>query len=255
MTDSIQTDVVERILQIRIVRPERKNALTHTMYDALAAALLQADEQSEIRAIFITGTDDCFTSGNDVQDFLSHPPSGPDSPVFRFMRTLQQCRKPVVAAVNGPAVGIGATLLLHCDLVYLGPDAKLQMPFVKLGLCPEYASSLLVPAMVGHRRATELLLLGDTLRAEEAVSAGIANAVFDEYYQEKAFDKAREIAALPPAAIRMAKRLMKEPVEEQISRQIAREGAAFVERLASPEAREAMMAFMQKRPADFSAFE
>ncbi|OQX34995.1 MAG: hypothetical protein B0D91_11600 [Oceanospirillales bacterium LUC14_002_19_P2] len=160
MTDSIQTDLAERILQIRIVRPERKNALTHTMYDALTAALLQADDQSDIRAIFITGTDDCFTSGNDVQDFLSHPPSGPDSPVFRFMRTLQQCRKPVIAAVNGAAVGIGATLLLHCDLVYAGPDAKLQMPFVKLGLCPEYASSLLLPTLVGHRRATELLLLG-----------------------------------------------------------------------------------------------
>ena len=255
MTDSIQTTLSERILQIRIVRPERKNALTHTMYDALTEALQQADEQSEIRAIFITGTDACFTSGNDVQDFLSHPPSGPDSPVFRFMRTLQQCRKPVIAAANGPAVGIGATLLLHCDLVYVGPDAKLQMPFVKLGLCPEYASSLLVPALVGHRRATELLLLGDTMSAEEAVSAGIANALFGEDYQEKALAKAQEITTLPPAAIRMAKQLMKEPLEEQVSRQIAREGAAFVERLASPEAREAMMAFMQKRHADFSQFE
>ncbi|GAA4651876.1 enoyl-CoA hydratase [Kistimonas scapharcae] len=255
MTESIQTEVVEHILQIRIVRPERKNALTHTMYDAMTAALQQADDKSDIRAIFITGTEDCFTSGNDVQDFLSHPPSGPDSPVFRFMRTLQQCRKPVIAAVNGAAVGIGATLLLHCDLVYLGPAARLQMPFVKLGLCPEYASSLLLPALVGHRRATELLLLGETMSAEEAVNTGIANAVFDKDYQEKALDKARRIAALPPAAIRMAKQLMKEPLEEQVSRQIAREGAAFVERLSSPEAREAMMAFMQKRPADFSPFE
>lgn len=255
MTDSIQTGIAERILQIRIIRPERKNALSHAMYDALTAALQQADDRSEIRAVLITGTEDCFTSGNDVQDFLSHPPSGPDSPVFRFMRTLQQCRTPVVAAANGPAIGIGTTLLLHCDLVFLGPDARLQMPFVKLGLCPEYASSLLIPALVGHRRATELLLLGDSLCAAEAVNAGIANAVVNENYQERALDKAREIAALPPAAVRMTKQLMKEPLEKRVSDQMAMECAAFVERLASPEAREAMTAFMQKRPADFSPFE
>lgn len=241
---------------IRMQRPDRKNALTHAMYTAIHEALLAGEEDKGVRVHLITGTEDCFTAGNDMGDFLQNPPVGDDSPVMRFLASLLTLEKPLVAAVNGPAVGVGTTLLLHCDLVYLGRSARLQMPFVNLGLCPEAGSSFLLPLLMGHQRAAELLMLGETIDAGKALDFGIANAVFDDHhYQDKALHEARRLAAQPPSSVRLTKAFLKGPVREQIRAHMDLEGREFIARLSSPEAREAMQAFMEKRKPDFSQFD
>ena len=176
---SIKTATHNGVATIEIARPQKKNALTVEMYQAMADALAAAREDAAVRAVLIGGQPGIFTSGNDLEDFMRRPRQGEDSPVLRFMRALVDCDKPVVAAVTGAAIGIGTTLLLHCDFVYVADDARLAMPFVSLGLVPEFASSLAVPALMGHRRAAEKLLLGDPFSAETAVECGIANAVLD----------------------------------------------------------------------------
>src|SRR6185369_3520198 len=162
---------------LEIARPEKKNALTAAMYQALADALRAAAEDPAVRAVLITGQPGVFTSGNDLEDFMQRPPQGADSPVLRFMRALLDCDKPVVAAVTGAAIGIGTTMLLHCDFVYVSDEARLAMPFVSLGLVPEFASSLLLPQLLGQQRAAEKLLLGDPFTPEQAVDWGLAHAV------------------------------------------------------------------------------
>ena len=174
---SIKTATINGVATIEIARPEKKNALTQAMYQAMADALTAAQADPAVRAVLITGQPGIFTSGNDLEDFMQRPPQGPDSPVFRFMRALLECDKPVVAAVTGAAIGIGTTLLLHCDFVYVSDEARLAMPFVGLGLVPEFASSLVVPQRMGHVKAAEKLLLGDPFTGPEAVECGIANAV------------------------------------------------------------------------------
>lgn len=255
MSDLIATKVEERILTIRINRPEKKNALLLDMYTAMSEALSNADGNSAIRAICITGTDDVFTSGNDIRDFQTTPPTGTDSPVMVFLSTIAKVTKPLLAAVNGVAVGIGTTMLLHCDLVYASPNARFQLPFVNLGLVPEAASSLLLPQMVGHQRAAELLLLGEPFDAGTAANIGFVNGItpLDDLL-EKTLDRARAIASKPPAAMRLAKRLLKGNQNEVLER-IDLEAGHFLERLGSPEVAEALQAFMQKRPADFSRFD
>ena len=256
---SIKTATVNGVATIEIARPEKKNALTVAMYQAMADALTAACEDTAVRAVLITGQPGVFTSGNDIEDFMARPPGqgseGLDSPVFRFMRALLDCDKPVVAAVTGAAIGIGTTLLLHCDLVYVADDARLAMPFVSLGLVPEFASSLLVPQLMGHRRAAEKLLLGDPFTAEQAVECGLANAVLPA---GEVVNHARRIAerfnALPPGAVREAKQLLRAPQREQVLATIRTEGALFAQRLRSPEATEAFQAFFQKRKPDFSKF-
>jgi len=256
---SIKTGILNGVATIEIARPEKKNALTVAMYVAMADALAVACEDTSVRAVLITGQPGVFTSGNDIEDFMARPPGqgseGLDSPVFRFMKALLACDKPVVAAVTGAAVGIGTTLLLHCDLVYVADDARLAMPFVSLGLVPEFGSSLLVPQLMGHRRAAEKLLLGDPFTAEQAVECGIANAVLPA---GEVLNHARRVAerfnALPPGAVREAKQLMRAPQREQIEATIRTEGALFATRLRSPEATEAFQAFFQKRRPDFSKF-
>ena len=256
---SIKTATVNGVATIEIARPEKKNALTVAMYQAMADALTAAREDTAVRAVLITGQPGVFTSGNDIEDFMARPPGqgseGLDSPVFRFMRALLDCDKPVVAAVTGAAIGIGTTLLLHCDLVYVADDARLAMPFVSLGLVPEFASSLLVPQLMGHRRAAEKLLLGDPFTAEQAVECGLANAVLPA---GEVVNHARRIAerfnALPPGAVREAKQLLRAPQREQVLATIRTEGALFAQRLRSPEATEAFQAFFQKRKPDFSKF-
>lgn len=241
---------------IRLQRPERKNALTHAMYTAINQALEAGEQDKDVRVHLITGTEDCFTAGNDMGDFLQNPPVGDDSPVMRFLASLLTLEKPLVAAVNGAAVGVGTTLLLHCDLVYLGRSARLQMPFVNLGLCPEAGSSLLLPLLMGHQRAAELLMLGETIDAGRALDFGIANAVFDDHhYQDKALHEARRLAAQPPASVRLTKAFLKGPVRDQVRAQMDAEGKEFIARLSAPEAREAMQAFVEKRKPDFSQFE
>ncbi|MBN8487765.1 MAG: enoyl-CoA hydratase [Burkholderiales bacterium] len=174
---SIKTATLDGIATIEIARPEKKNALTQAMYQAMADALRAAQADPAVRAVLFTGQPGIFTSGNDLEDFMRRPPQGPESPVFRFMRALLDCDKPVIAAVTGAAIGIGTTMLLHCDFVYVSDEARLAMPFVSLGLVPEFASSLLVPQRMGHVRAAEKLLLGDPFTGAEAVECGIANAV------------------------------------------------------------------------------
>ena len=256
---SIKTATIDGVATIEIARPEKKNAFTVAMYQAMAEALNAAREDAAVRAVLITGQPGIFTSGNDVEDFLTRPPGqGSDSmesPVFRFMRALLDCDKPVVAAVTGAAIGIGTTMLLHCDFVYVSDEARLAMPFVALGLVPEYASSLLVPQLMGHRRAAEKLLLGDPFTPEQAVECGVASAVLPA---GEVVAHARRVAerfnALPPGAVREAKQLMRAPQRELTLQTIRTEGEVFGRRLRSPEAMEAFQAFLQKRKPDFSKF-
>jgi enoyl-CoA hydratase/carnithine racemase len=252
---SIKTHTLNGVATIEIARPEKKNALTQAMYTAMAEALAAAGADAAVRSVLITGQPAIFTSGNDLEDFLQRPPQGGDSPVFRFMQALLDCEKPVVAAVTGAAVGIGTTLLLHCDLVYVSDEARLAMPFVSLGLVPEYASSLIVPALMGHAKATEKLMLGEPFTGQDAVDCGIANAVLPA---TEVLNHARRMAerfnALPPAAVRETKRLMRAPLKAQVQAVMASEGALFSQRLTSPEAKEAFQAFFQKRKPDFSQF-
>ncbi|TRO14218.1 enoyl-CoA hydratase [Ectopseudomonas mendocina] len=244
------------LLTLRMHRPDKKNALTRAMYTSMAETLDQAERDPSVRVVLLTGGEDCFTSGNDVADFIQAPPSGLNSEVFHFMRALFDFSKPVVAAVAGPAVGIGTTLLLHCDLVYVARGAQLKMPFVNLGLCPEYGSSLILPRLLGHARAAELLLLGQSFTGEQAAAWGIANQALDD--GAATLSKAREMALrflqLAPSAVVDSKRLMRAPGREELRRVIEEEGALFGQRLRSPEAIEALTAFMQRRPADFTRF-
>jgi enoyl-CoA hydratase/carnithine racemase len=251
--------VLDGVATIEIARPEKKNALTQAMYQAMADALNAAREDQAVRAVLITGQPGIFTSGNDIEDFMQRAPGqgsdAMDSPVFRFMRALLDCDKPVVAAVTGAAIGIGTTLLLHCDFVYVSDEARLAMPFVALGLVPEFASSLVVPQLMGHRRAAQLLLTGDPFTPEQAVECGIATAVIPA---GEVVNHARRIAerfnSLPPGAVREAKQLMRAPQRELTLATIRTEGEIFGRRLKSPEAIEAFTAFFQKRKPDFSKF-
>jgi enoyl-CoA hydratase/carnithine racemase len=256
---SIKTATLNGVATIEIARPEKKNALTVAMYQAMSDALVAAKADAAVRAVLITGQPGIFTSGNDIEDFMTRAPGqgsdAMDSPVFRFMRALLDCDKPVVAAVTGAAIGIGTTLLLHCDFVYVADDARLAMPFVALGLVPEFASSLVVPQLMGQRRAAEKLLLGDPFTAEQAVECGIANAVLPA---GEVVNHARRVAErfnqLPPGAVREAKQLLRGPQHAAIVQTIRTEGEIFARRLKSPEAMEAFQAFFQKRKPDFSRF-
>ncbi|KAA0974845.1 enoyl-CoA hydratase-related protein [Pseudomonas sp. ANT_H12B] len=248
MTDAITLERERGLLTLRLNRPDKKNALTRAMYSDMAQALKQADADPEINAVLITGSSECFTAGNDIADFLEQPPSNLDSPVFQFMLTLLECRKPVIAAVAGAAVGIGTTLLLHCDLVYVSRDARLRMPFVNLGLCPEFGSSLILPRLLGHAKAAELLLLGEGFSGEQAAQWGIATQALGS--GEEALAKAREMAlrfeSLPPEAVRISKQLMKAQDREQLRKAIEEEGALFIQRLRSPEAIAALSGFINR---------
>jgi enoyl-CoA hydratase/carnithine racemase len=252
---SIRTATLNKVLTIEIARPEKKNALTQAMYTAMAEALEGANADAGVRSVLITGQPGIFTSGNDIDDFLQRPPQGDDTPVARFMRALLDCDKPVVAAVTGAAVGIGTTLLLHCDLVYVSDEARLAMPFVSLGLVPEYASSLVLPALIGHVKAAEKLMLGEPFSGSDAVDCGIANAVLPA---GEVVNHARRMAerfnTLAPGAVADTKRLMRAPQRARIRDVMATEGALFGQRLRSPEATEAFQAFFQKRKPDFSQF-
>ena len=258
-TPHIKTGVLNGVATIEIARPDKKNALTQAMYGAMAEALHAAVADAAVRAVLITGQPGIFTSGNDIEDFMQRPPGqGSDaetSPVYRFMRALLDCDKPVIAAVTGAAIGIGTTMLLHCDFVYVSDEARLAMPFVSLGLVPEFGSSLLVPQLMGQRRAAEKLLLGDPFTPEQAVECGIANAVLPA---GELLNHARRIAErfnhLPPGAVREAKQLMHAAQRELVLETLGTEGELFAKRLRSPEAREAFQAFFEKRRPDFSKF-
>jgi enoyl-CoA hydratase/carnithine racemase len=252
---SIKVAVINGVATLEIARAEKKNALSLAMYQELATGLRNADAESAVRAVLLTGQPGIFTSGNDLEDFMSRPAPGPDSPILAFMHALIDCEKPVVAAVTGAAIGIGATMLLHCDLVYVSDEARLAMPFTSLGLVAEFASSLIVPQLMGNVRAAEKLLLGDPFTGADAVECGIANAVLPA---GEVANHARRIAerfnALPPGAVRETKRLMRRARAAATLETIGVEGELFGQRLRSPEAQEAFSAFFQKRKPDFSKF-
>ena len=247
------------ILTINFNRPEKKNAITQAMYQAMADALRDAETDTAVRAILITGKPEIFTAGNDLEDFMKNASSlaATDAlpPVYQFMQALNESGKPVIAAVSGAAVGIGTTLLMHCDMIYLADNARLSMPFTQLGLCPEFASSMVFQQIVGYQRAAEKLMLGEAFSAQEAFEMGFVNKVLPlEELLPYAQQQAAKLVALPAASIRVTKRLMKGASPAAISTKMVEENKHFAAMLNAPEAREAFMAFFQKRKPDFSQF-
>ncbi len=248
----IETSVQEGVLRIGINRPDKKNALTAAMYQDLADTFREAGNDPQVRVVLLHGSKDCFTSGNDLQDFLQAPPTNCNSPVFSFLTALCEFEKPLVAAVNGFAVGIGTTLLLHCDLVYAGENARFQLPFINLGLCPEAASSLLLPRLVGHQKAAELLMLGEPFDARKGGEIGLVNAILpEEQLLSHAIARAQNLAEKPPEALRLTKSLLKTSPSRAVADVLATEAEQFLHLLKQPEAKEAITAFLEKRAPDF----
>lgn len=243
------------ILTIEFNRPDKKNAITAAMYQSMADALRDAETDDAVRVILFVGKPEIFTAGNDLADFMANPPTSETSPVFQFLARISQAGKPVVAAVSGAAVGIGTTMLMHCDLVYATDNAKFSMPFSQLGLCPEAASSLLLPQIVGYQRAAEKLLLGEVFLAREACDMGLVNRILPaDQLLEFAHQQAAKLAALPASSIRITKRLMKGSQQAAIAAKITEEGQHFRAMLSAPEAKEAISAFLEKRKPDFTQF-
>jgi enoyl-CoA hydratase/carnithine racemase len=239
-------------VELHFNRADKKNALTGAMYAALAAALINADGDPKVRSIILAGQGPAFCAGNDLQDFLTTP-LDENSPVFAFLKAIATAQKPLIAAVQGPAVGVGATMLLHCDYVVAAPSAALQFSFAKMALVPEAASSLLLPRVVGHLKASELMLLGDPVPADEALRLGLVNRVVGEGEQlEVARAFGRRIAALPPRAIAMTKQLLKSETSGVMER-MGDEALVFGQQLKSAEFKEAVSAFMQKRAPKWGA--
>ena len=241
------------VLTLTFNRLDKKNSITAAMYAALAEALAAARDDAAVRVVVIQGHELIFSAGNDLADFLNEPPASPDAPVWRFLHGLRSFPKPLVAAVCGAAVGIGTTLLLHCDLVYAGDNAKFSLPFVNLGLCPEAASSLLLPRRLGHARAAEALLLGEPFGAEQAAEWGLVNRILPPgEVNNFAQAQARKLADKPQSALVATKRLMKAASADAVATAMAAEGEVFGPLLRGPAAREAFSAFMDKRKPDFS---
>jgi enoyl-CoA hydratase/carnithine racemase len=234
-------------------RLDKKNSITAAMYAALADALAAADADPAVRVVVLQGHESIFSAGNDIGDFLNKPPSAEEAPVFRFLHGIARFSKPLIAAVCGPAVGVGTTMLFHCDLVYAGDNAAFSMPFVNLGLVPEAASSLLVPQMMGYHRAAEALLLGEPFMAEAALEVGLVNRVVPPSEAANvAQAQARKLAAKPLSALVATKQLLKQGHADQVHARMDEEGVIFRRMLAEPAAREAFGAFMERRKPDFS---
>jgi enoyl-CoA hydratase/carnithine racemase len=241
------------VMTITFNRLDKKNSITSSMYAAMADAVAQAAIDPDVRVVVFQGHESIFSAGNDIGDFLNQPPSTQESPVFRFLRGIATFEKPLLAAVAGPAVGIGTTMLFHCDLVYAGDNAAFSMPFVNLGLCPEAASSLLAPRMFGYHRAAEALLMGEPFFAEAAQEVGLVNRVVpptevNGYAQAQA----RKLAAKPLTSLIATKRLMKGDDQQAVLQKMDEEGQSFGRMLREPAAKEAFGAFMEKRKPDFS---
>ena len=254
MESHVLHEKAEGVLTLTLNRPEKKNALTRAMYKRLGEEIDLAANDPEVRCVLIQAEGDIFTAGNDINDFAATNASSEGTGHWEgnpLLAALARAKTPLVAAVNGRAVGVGVTMLLHCDLVYVSDDALLTTPFVNLGLVPEAASSLTLPARIGHTRAFAMFVLGEAVSAQEAVAWGIANkAVPRAELREKAREAARAVAARPPAAVAITKALMREP--ERLAQRMEVEGGHFVAQLKSPEAREAFAAFAEKRKPDFS---
>lgn len=256
MSELIEHETRQGICRIVINRPEKKNALTADMYRALTEVLTAAEADPAVRVILIQGAGGNFTAGNDLADFLDQPPASEEAPVFRFLERFATLEKPFVAAIQGVAVGVGTTILLHCDLVYAGRSARFLLPFANLGLTPEAACSLLLPQRIGHPRAAELLMLGESFSARAALDCGLINAVLpDDEVLAHSLERCHKLAAQPAASIRLTKQLLKRTQRQAVLETMQLEGEIFKRRLSSPEAKEAFSAFLEKRPPDFSRFE
>ena len=249
----ILTHIDAGVMTITFNRLDKKNSITSSMYAAMADAVALAAADASVRVVLFQGHESIFSAGNDIGDFLNQPPSTQESPVFRFLRGIATFEKPLLAAVAGPAVGIGTTMLFHCDLVYAGDNAAFSMPFVNLGLCPEAASSLLAPRMFGYHRAAEALLMGDPFFAEAAQEVGLVNRVVpptevNGYAQAQA----RKLAGKPLSSLIETKRLMKGGYQQEVLQKMDEEGKSFGRMPREPAAKEAFGAFMEKRKPDFS---
>ena len=254
--NKILTEIEGGVLRVQFNRADKKNAITAAMYHALAHALRHAERDSAVRVALVHGAPDVFTAGNDLHDFLAGPPRSNDAPGFQFLRAIHEFPKPLVAAVSGFAVGIGTTMLLHCDLVYCAPGTRFSLPFVTLGLCPEAGSSFLLPRLAGYQKAAELLMLGEPFAAETAKEIGLVNAIVPaDALIATAAAAAKKLAAKPAASLRETKMLMKHGINEAVRLARGDESEAFRERLDSPEAKEAFTAFLEKREPDFSKFQ
>ncbi len=258
MTQEVLTHLSGGIFTIQMNRPEKKNAITRNMYNLLAEGLQTADKDDAARVVVLCGTGGVFSSGNDIGDFQVRARNKADSPpptTVDFFEAVLSLRKPLIAAVQGYAIGIGTTMLLHCDMVYAGKNAMFSLPFVNLGLCPEFGSSYVLPAMAGHHKAAELFLLGERFSPEEAQSVGIVNRIFDD---DKLMDEvmaiAAKLAAKSPAALMATKQLMKANAARTVRHAIEEDGAMFAKLLSGAEAQEAFLAFAEKRAPDFSKF-
>lgn len=253
MTEHVGVTLEAGILRLLLTRPQKKNALTSAMYGALADALIRADSDRDVRVVLFEAEGDVFTAGNDINDFAAVASGArPRSEMrgFDFISQLGRAKKPLVAAVSGHAVGVGLTMLLHCDLVFVGEDVKLSVPFVNLALVPEAASSLLLPARIGHARAYAMFALGEPIDGKTAFNWGIANAALPRAeVRPRALAAAQALASRPLEALIATKQLMRDA--EALTGVMAREGAVFSERLKSAEAAEAFRAFAERRPADF----
>ncbi|GAA0867802.1 enoyl-CoA hydratase [Brevundimonas basaltis] len=254
MTEHIRTGLVDGVLTVTLARPDKKNAITQAMYAALSDATEQARSDDAVRVLMFRSEGDSFSAGNDIADFIALGSQGQqplDMSVFRFLKALAELDKPAVAAVRGRAVGIGLTLLLHCDMVVVAEDALLSAPFINLALAPEAASSMLLPAAIGHQRAFEMFALGEPIDGRTALAWGLANrAVPVDQVEATAAGLAAKLAARAPNSIRKTKGLMRDA--DALWALMQREGEAFGSQMSSPEAMEAFMAFSQKRAPDFS---
>jgi enoyl-CoA hydratase/carnithine racemase len=242
----------DHILTIRLDREERKNALNHAMYWAMAEAVEGADDNSDVRVILIHGSDDCFSSGNDIADFVSSDLGDySEVPAVRFLKALYRSTKPIIAAVAGPAVGVGTTMLLHCDMVYAANNSNFKLPFTQLGLVPEAASSLLLPRLAGHQKAAELLMLGESFDAQTAEEIGLVNEIHNESVVAHARLVARKLAKLPPTSVQATKKLLRDPLRAAMLDAHDQEQEYFAKAMASAESAEALSAFMEKRAPVF----
>ncbi len=252
--DQILTELQGGTLHVIINRPEKKNALTSAMYLAMVEAFQRAESDDSIRVIVLRSNGDSFTAGNDIEDFVRQPWKGESVPLpEQFIRAVAFATKPVIAAVHGLAVGVGTTILLHCDLVYAADDATFTMPFVNIGIVPEAGSTLLLPRLIGYQRAAELLLLGTPFTAQRAYELGMVNGVVPAGQLLAAVAKTSQaLCEKPPGAIKIAKQLLKKPLSQELDRVIREEILEVAKRLQSPETAEAMTAFLQKRKPVFS---
>jgi enoyl-CoA hydratase/carnithine racemase len=256
MTTDILVERANGVLTLAFNRPDKKNAITAAMYQTMADTLVEAQRDASVRSMLIRGSANIFSAGNDLEDFMKAPPMGENAPVFQFLRALSSAEKPLVAAVAGPAVGIGTTLLLHCDLVYAADSASFSLPFAQLGLCPEAASSLLLPRVAGYQAAAEKLLLGEAFDAAEAQRMGFVNRVLPASEVDAfAASQAAKLAALPASSLRVTKSLMKRASHQELQTQMSEEAVHFGKMLIAPEAREAFKAFFEKRKPDFRQFD